>query len=100
MASAGNNGTNNDTTASYPASYTLDNIISVAATDNNDGLGGDLAEELSAAGSRLPVVLVTADAFAATEVQARVPDLAGVVLKPLAFEDLSALVHQFVVAGN
>lgn len=38
VASAGNNGTNNDTTASYPASYTLDNIISVAATDNNDGL--------------------------------------------------------------
>ena len=35
-AAAGNNGTNNDTTPSYPASYNLDNIVAVAATDNND----------------------------------------------------------------
>ncbi|MBI3353921.1 MAG: S8 family serine peptidase [Nitrospirae bacterium] len=38
VAAAGNNGTNNDTTASYPASYNLDNIISVAATTQTDGL--------------------------------------------------------------
>ncbi len=37
VASAGNNGTNNDATPAYPATYNLDNIISVAATDNNDG---------------------------------------------------------------
>ncbi|MFZ9628282.1 MAG: ATP-binding protein [Ilumatobacteraceae bacterium] len=60
-----------------------------------DGLGGDLAEELTRAGSTVPVVLVTADAFAATEVQARVPDLAGVVLKPLAFDELSAVIGRF-----
>ena len=36
VASAGNNGANSDTTPSYPAAYNLDNIISVAATDNND----------------------------------------------------------------
>ena len=36
VASAGNNGQNGDITPSYPAAYNLDNIISVAATDNND----------------------------------------------------------------
>lgn len=41
VASAGNGnaagvGINNDITPSYPASYALDNIISVAATDNDD----------------------------------------------------------------
>jgi large repetitive protein len=36
VASAGNNGQNSDSIPSYPAAYNLDNIISVAATDNND----------------------------------------------------------------
>lgn len=35
-AAAGNNGTNIDSSPFYPASYTLDNLISVAATDNDD----------------------------------------------------------------
>lgn len=39
VAAAGNDGKNNDGHKSeYPASYDLDNIISVAATDENDGL--------------------------------------------------------------
>lgn len=36
VAAAGNNGVDTDITPSYPASYDLDNIVSVAATDNND----------------------------------------------------------------
>jgi len=36
VAAAGNDGLSNDITASYPATYPLDNIISVAATDHND----------------------------------------------------------------
>jgi subtilisin family serine protease len=36
VAAAGNNGTNNDSSPFYPASYNLDNIIAVAATDRND----------------------------------------------------------------
>lgn len=36
VAAAGNNGTNNDLTPLYPASYDLPNIISVAASDQND----------------------------------------------------------------
>ncbi len=38
VAAAGNNGSNNDSRPTYPASYNLDNIISVAATDRNDQL--------------------------------------------------------------
>lgn len=38
VASAGNSGTNNDTTPSYPAGYEVANVISVAATDNRDQL--------------------------------------------------------------
>ena len=38
VAAAGNNGTNNDTTAFYPANYDVPNVVSVAATDSNDGL--------------------------------------------------------------
>ena len=38
VAAAGNDGTDNDETPSYPASYDLPNIIAVAATDRNDAL--------------------------------------------------------------
>jgi len=38
IASAGNNSRNNDEKPHYPASYNLDNIISVAATNVNDEL--------------------------------------------------------------
>jgi subtilisin family serine protease/subtilisin-like proprotein convertase family protein len=38
VAAAGNNGWNNDRDAFYPASYDVPNVVSVAATDNNDQL--------------------------------------------------------------
>jgi subtilisin family serine protease len=38
VAAAGNNASNNNTTPSYPASYTNANVIAVAATTNTDGL--------------------------------------------------------------
>lgn len=38
VVAAGNNATNNDTTATYPANYNLGNIISVASMTNLDGL--------------------------------------------------------------
>ena len=38
VAAAGNNATNTDNNPSYPASYNLDNIISVAATSRTDEL--------------------------------------------------------------
>jgi subtilisin family serine protease/subtilisin-like proprotein convertase family protein len=38
VAAAGNGGTNNDTSPAYPSSFNLNNIIAVAASDNNDRL--------------------------------------------------------------
>jgi subtilisin family serine protease len=40
VAAAGNDGSNNDTKPTYPASYPIDNIVAVAAVDNR----GDLAD--------------------------------------------------------
>lgn len=40
IAAAGNSGANNEVAPEYPASYTLENIISVAATDQSDNLAG------------------------------------------------------------
>jgi subtilisin family serine protease len=40
VASAGNAGANNDDTPYFPASYAAPNVVSVAATDNNDRLAG------------------------------------------------------------
>lgn len=38
VAAAGNNGTSNDVSPTYPASYTAPNVVGVAATDNTDHL--------------------------------------------------------------
>ena len=38
LAAAGNDGTNNDGGPHYPSNYDLPNVISVAATDNNDAI--------------------------------------------------------------
>lgn len=38
IAAAGNNSSDNDSFAFYPATYNLDNVIAVAATDHNDNL--------------------------------------------------------------
>jgi subtilisin family serine protease len=38
VAAAGNNGSDNGATPRYPASFALENLISVAATDNSDNL--------------------------------------------------------------
>lgn len=40
VASAGNAGHNNDVTPIFPASFTLDNVVSVAATNSADNLAG------------------------------------------------------------
>ena len=40
VAAAGNDGSDNDATPQYPASYTSGAVVSVAATDRNDALAG------------------------------------------------------------
>lgn len=57
-AAAGNDSVNNDSSSSYPASYPLGNIITVAATDQNDALSsfsnyGASSVDLAAPGSNI-----------------------------------------------
>ena len=56
VAAAGNASSNNDSSAKYPASYDLDNIITVASTNHNDALSyfsnyGATTVDLAAPGS-------------------------------------------------
>jgi subtilisin family serine protease len=58
IAAAGNYSNNNDVNPFYPASYDLDNIIAVAATDHNDQLsnfshGGATSVDIGAPGSNI-----------------------------------------------
>ena len=58
VCAAGNDGTNNDSTAHYPDGYNLDNIISVAASDSDDKLAsfsnyGPTSVDLMAPGVRI-----------------------------------------------
>lgn len=57
-AAAGNNSANNDSTAFYPASYRLPNMIAVAASDQNDALAsfsnyGATTVDLAAPGANI-----------------------------------------------
>lgn len=56
-----------------------------------DGSGAHLAEEQCTVVDGPSVALVTADAFAANEAAARIERLAGILLKPLDFEELRKL---------
>lgn len=40
VAAAGNDGVSNDSTPKYPASYAVENVLSVAAIDNKDAIAG------------------------------------------------------------
>lgn len=58
VAAAGNDGTNNDSSPEYPASYSGDNVIAVAATDRNDRLArfsnyGPNSVDIAAPGSSI-----------------------------------------------
>ena len=55
VAAAGNSGLNNDVSPTYPASFDLDNVISVAASDHNDQMAsfsnyGSTSVDLAAPG--------------------------------------------------
>lgn len=65
-----------------------------------DGMGSELAEELLASGSPVPIVLVTADAFAASEVAARLPGLHGTLLKPLRFDVVAEVIGAVLHAAD
>ncbi len=89
IAAAGNSYSNNDVNPAYPASYDLDNIIAVAATDNRDGIAsfsnyGGATVDLGAPGvdiasSYWDPVTPTDDYWYSSGTSMAAPHVAGVV---------------------
>jgi subtilisin family serine protease len=68
VASAGNNGANVDNAPRYPACYAIDNIVSVAYTTRNDGLGslsnyGATNVDLAAPGDQIYSTFAASDSY-------------------------------------
>ncbi len=66
VAAAGNDGLDNNTIPVYPSSYDLDNIISVAATDQNDSLAtfsdyGTTSVDVGAPGTNILSLITDTD---------------------------------------
>lgn len=87
VAAAGNNGTNNDVVAAYPANYNLPNIISVAASDSADVRAGfsnfgpatvDLAAPGVAIRSTVPTAIIALGYASLSGTSMAAPHVAGV----------------------
>ena len=110
LAAAGNSGTDNDISPSYPSSYEVDNIVSVAATDHNDQLAtfsqyGAQSVDLGAPGVDI-VSSVPGGAYssfngtsmatpqvagAAALVKAHAPNLSNLKIKQILFDSTDPL---------
>jgi len=67
VAAAGNDGSDNDARPSYPASYTVDNVIAVASSDRDDRLSefsnfGGTSVDLAAPGASIRSTFASGDA--------------------------------------
>lgn len=82
IASAGNDGTNNDLDPVFPASYDCENIISVAATDPEDNLAGfsnygENSVDLAAPGTNILSLGITDPYSAKNGTSMSAPHVAG-----------------------
>lgn len=85
VAAAGNAGTNNDATPSYPASYTNDNVIAVASTTSSDTLSsfsqyGATSVDIGAPGSSIYSTYPTNSYATLSGTSMATPHVAGVVV--------------------
>ncbi|MEZ4751893.1 MAG: S8 family serine peptidase [Bdellovibrionota bacterium] len=90
VASAGNDGRDNDKTPQYPASFKLDNVLSVAATDPEDELAyfsnfGGKTVHLAAPGWQIPTTDLNHKYYVSDGTSEAAPHVAGaaVILKSL-----------------
>ncbi len=82
IAAAGNNGTNNDSRAFYPASYTSGNIIAVAATTSSDGRAsfsnyGSTSVDLGAPGDAIYSTYINSSYATASGTSMAAPQVSG-----------------------
>jgi subtilisin family serine protease len=90
VAAAGNSGTDNDRAPEYPCSYSLDNVLCVAASDQQDGLAsfsnyGAATVDLAAPGRRILSTTPNAGTAFMSGTSMATPHVSGVATLVLAF---------------
>jgi hypothetical protein len=110
IAAAGNFSSNNDASPFYPASYNLDNIISVAASTNTDGRAsfsswGLTSVDLAAPGDNVlstwPTALITSGYNTISGTSMSTPHVVGVAALAWSFSPSSSYqqIRQAIFAG-